>query len=377
MKCKATWLLVLGVWACLAGRTTAVEPGPKVYVVQPDTDRRVYLADLSVRTESGQPVPVERTKMRTGRYGEPVLPKDAVDPRYGTLVLKARKHHVTGRLTITYDPDQYFWKQAYDPQEDVWTPDHNRGNWRPDMVYQWNLDPADEEQEQGRWTSQSYAEWKAAQVAAEQRRIAGHQDDFLADVDNQLIEAVGDGLIDASGQAKIRTAAENLIATDLKAPLDRALSEAVSDAIDQAIGALEQPGGAPPADPEAAPRAGDTLRRQRDLQSQLRRAKDLKTDLENALGSLIRQIRTNAPKPPAPRVMMERRYRVPVRRGGYCLPATGGVVLPPIVCSETARGSPQARFVPARRCASPAKGPIRPRQAHAARRLMSKREHVG
>jgi hypothetical protein len=339
MKSKATWLVVLGVCSCLVNRSTAVEPGPKVYVVQPDTDRRVYLAGLSVRTESGQPVPAERTRMWTGPYGEPVLPKDAVDPSYGTLVLEARKHDITGRLQITYDPDPYFWKQAYDAKEGVWKPDHGRGSWRPDVVYEWNLDPTDEEQEKGRWSSVAYSEWKAAQVAQEERRVAGRQEDFLVEVDNTLVEATANGLIDEQGKAKIKAALENFLATDLKAPLDPALRKVVTDAVEEALGALEQqikalqqPGDvSPPADPQSRTRRPlDATRTLRDLESRLRQVKDLQADLENALRDLIRQIRTGGPKPPPPRVMMERRYRVPVRRGGYCLPATGGVILPPV-----------------------------------------------
>ncbi len=340
MKSKVIWLIVLGASACLAGRSIAVEPGPKVYVIQPDTDRRVYLAELSIRTESGLPVPVKRTTMRTGPYGEPVHAKDVVDPSYGTLVLEARKHDITGRLRITYDPDLYFWKQAYDVKERIWKPDHGRGSWRPDMVYEWNPDPTDEEQEKGRWSSLSYSEWKAGQVAQEERRIGDLQVSFMLDVNDKLIEAVADGLIDEQGKEKIRAALENLVATDLKAPLDPALSNAVTDAIEEAIAALEQqikaleqPGDvSQPADPQSKTRRPlDASRARRGLESRIRQIADLQVDLEDALGDLIRQIRTGSPKPPPPRVMMERRYRVPVRRGGYYLPATGGVVLPPIV----------------------------------------------
>ena len=102
MSSKTTSLLVISLLASLGGRAIAVEPGPKVYVVQPDTDRRVYLADLSVRTESGQPVPMRRTVMRTGLFGEPVRPEDTVDPSYGTLIVEARKHDIIGRLEVIH-----------------------------------------------------------------------------------------------------------------------------------------------------------------------------------------------------------------------------------------------------------------------------------
>ena len=297
MTSKATWLFILAACACLGGHSLGVEPGPKVYVIQPDTDRRVCLAELSVRTESGQAVLMSRTTMRTGPYGEPVRPKDAVDPSYGTLVLEARKHDVTGRLEVTYDPDPYFWKQAYDAQEQVWKPDHGRGNWRPDVVCQWNLDPTDEEQERGRWSSQPYSEWKAAQVAAEQRRVGERQVTFITEANDKLIEAVAGGAIDEQSSEKIKAALEELLATDMKAPLDPTLNKAVTNAIEEAVAALEQQtkAGEQPAD---APQPGDpglkqrrplsSARTLRDLQSRIRQGKDLQADLESALGYLIR-----------------------------------------------------------------------------------------
>jgi len=222
------------------------------------------------------------------------------------LSLNAVKRDIRGRLQISYDPDRYFWKQAYDMSRQAWVPDHEHGDWRPGVVYEWVPDPSDSEK--GRWTSSDYAQWKADQVALEKNRVGALAAEFRDKVARELVDAVDRGLVDQAGKVKIEAALEKLLAADLKAPLDPALRTALGEAVQECIDAL--------------PPAVDALSKGR--------LTDLKRSIEVTwLEALIRNVRANAPKPPLVRILMERRYRVPVRRGGYFVPVTGSLAWPP------------------------------------------------
>jgi hypothetical protein len=322
MASRAIWPVALLICAGLFAGTPLARAGTKVYVIQPETDRRVAFAELSLSTLDGRPVRAQQARATTGRVGEPF---DAggvgkLNPNYGTLVLTARKHDIRGRLDITYDPDGYFWKQRYDPEKQAWVPDHDRSDWRPDVVYDWIQDPTDEEK--GSWSSMSYAQWKADQVRREDLRVGEIKSAFMTRTDGELADGVDNGYLTEDMRGTIESALEDLLAADLKRSLPPERMKAVTDALDEASRALQKRIDAMQG--PAAPSPGlERGRAARDLRSGIGEIASLRERIVADVNDVVRQIRTAAPKPPVVRVQLERRYVVPVVRGGYIVPVFG------------------------------------------------------
>lgn len=286
-------LLVLALWATSPGAAVETQPladlpeqpEVKIRVIQPGTNKLVYKAEVSVYTTRERPERI--CGGLTGLSGEPfdAATRCQLDPSFSTLLVVAEKHGIAGSMEITYDHRQYYWKQAYDPVRRLWRADHNRGDWRPQVVYQYDDAAKD-------WKSVAYAVWKADLDATEKGRIDLLEQAFIDAVEEELNDAADRGLIEAAGRQRMAAAMKDLLALDLKAPLGPNVNARIAEAISV----------------QAAP----------DLEGRLR---DLVMDL-------IADVRTGAPEPPVIRLRLRRAYRIPVRSHVDWLPAGPCLIVP-------------------------------------------------
>lgn len=254
-------------------------------MIQPGTNKLVYKADVSLYTRGDRPVRI--SEGLTGLSGEPfdAGAEGTLDPSFGRLLVIARKYGMTGSMEISYDRDRRYWKQAYDPVRQLWTRDHDRGDWRPQVVYQYDEGAGD-------WKEVAYSVWKERLDAVEKSRIELLERQFTDDLEEELADAVARGMIDASRQSQMVAAFRSLIEADLKALDDADLKARVAAAC------------APPIDPGVEGRINELF------------------------NGLIVDERTGAPEPPVVRIPLPRAFRIPARTYRHLLPTAQCVIVP-------------------------------------------------